>query len=83
MENECQDIVEGSAPSETKEETAHRVGAGDIRAPVTLGSFARTDQKKDFHSLHPVVCHDMERRMMVVHLDRLAPYQGAAWDEWS
>jgi hypothetical protein len=30
-----------------KEETAHRVRAGDVRAQATLGSFAHTDQKKD------------------------------------
>jgi hypothetical protein len=82
MENECQDIVEGSAPSETKEETAHRIGARDIRTPIILGSFACTNKKRDFYSLHPVVCHDVERKMMVVYLDRLAPYQGATQDEW-
>jgi uncharacterized cupin superfamily protein len=53
-ENECQDILEGSAPSETKEESAHRVRAGDVGATTTLGSFACTEQK---------------RMMMVVHLD--------------
>jgi hypothetical protein len=35
--------VKGSALSETKEDTAHRIGAGDVGAPATLGSFARTD----------------------------------------
>jgi hypothetical protein len=35
--------VEGSAPFEMKEETAHRVRAGDVGAPATLGSFAHTD----------------------------------------
>jgi hypothetical protein len=36
--NEELDLMEGSAASET-EETARRVGAGNIGAPVTLGSF--------------------------------------------
>jgi hypothetical protein len=59
------DIVEGSAPSKTKEKTAHRVGAGDVGALTTLRTFARTDRKK----------------MMVINLDRLAPYVGTARDE--
>jgi hypothetical protein len=37
-ENESQDIVKGSAPSETKEETAHGVTARDLGALATLGS---------------------------------------------
>jgi hypothetical protein len=81
MENEWLYIVEGSAPSESKEETAHRVGTGDVGAQATLGSFARTDRKKDLYYLHPVMCHDVERKMTVVHVDQLAPYQGAARDE--
>jgi hypothetical protein len=51
--------------SETEKETAHRVRAGSVGAPATLGSFAHTDWKN---------------RMMVITLDRLA-HQGAAWDE--
>jgi hypothetical protein len=42
LENECQDIVEGSAPFETKEETQHR----NVGTPTTLGSFAYTDRKR-------------------------------------
>jgi hypothetical protein len=42
-----------------KEETAHRVRAGDVGTVATLGSFAATDQKS---------------RMMVINLDQLAPY---------
>jgi hypothetical protein len=57
--------VEGSAPSETKEETAHRVGTINVGALTTLGTFGRTKLRK----------------MMVLNLDRLAPYQGAARDE--
>jgi hypothetical protein len=58
--------VEGWAPSETKEETAHRVTAGDVGDPAILGTFAHTDRRK----------------MMVIHLNRLKTYQGAALDEW-
>jgi hypothetical protein len=43
--NKRQDIVEGLTPSETKEQTAHRVRAGDIGTVAILGSFAPTDQK--------------------------------------
>jgi hypothetical protein len=47
------DIVEGSAPSEMEKETAHRIGAKDVGASASVGSFAR----KDWRS-----------RMMVIHL---------------
>jgi hypothetical protein len=65
-ENECQDIVEGLASSETKDETAHRVRAGDVGALATLGSFVPTDWKSI---------------MMVINLDWLAPYEGTAQDK--
>jgi hypothetical protein len=39
--------MEGSAPSKTKEETAHCVRPRDQGALVALGNFAHTDQKKD------------------------------------
>jgi hypothetical protein len=29
------DIVEGSTPSETEKETAHRAGTGNVEAPAT------------------------------------------------
>jgi hypothetical protein len=73
--------VDGLAPSKTKEETAHRVGAGDAGAPATSGSFSHMDRKKDLYCLHPVVCYAVERMMMEVHLNRLAPNQGTACDE--
>jgi hypothetical protein len=50
--------MEGSAPSETIEEIAHRVIARDVGAPATLGSFVPTNQKS---------------RMMVINLHQLAP----------
>jgi hypothetical protein len=65
LENEYQDIVEGSAPTDMKE-TAHRVRAGDVSAPATLGSFVPTDRKS---------------RMMVINLDQMAPSVGTAWDK--
>jgi hypothetical protein len=44
-ESECQDIVEGSAPSETKEEVTNcRLRAMDVEALTTLGTFALTDR---------------------------------------
>lgn len=58
--------MEGLTHSETKEETAHRVRARDVGASTTLGPFACTERK---------------RRIMVVHLDRLAPYEGTGWDK--
>ncbi|PNF22843.1 hypothetical protein B7P43_G01395 [Cryptotermes secundus] len=38
-----------------------------LGALTILGTFAPTDQKI---------------RMMVIHLDPLAPNEGTAWDEW-
>jgi hypothetical protein len=66
LENERQGIVKGSAPSETKEETAHRVRAGDVGALATLGSFDPTDRKS---------------RMLVINLNRLTPYEETAQGE--
>jgi hypothetical protein len=37
--------MDGSALSETKEETAHIVGAGDIGAPATKGCFVPINRK--------------------------------------
>jgi nitroreductase len=66
LENVCQAIVEGSAPSEMKYETPHRVRAIDIGALATLGNFAPIDGKSI---------------MMVINLDLLAPYEGTAQDK--
>jgi hypothetical protein len=45
VENECQDIVEGSAPSKTKEEAIkNRLRAMDKGALTTLGTVALTNQ---------------------------------------
>jgi hypothetical protein len=56
--------MERYAPSKTKEEiTNRRLRARDEGALNILGIFALTDRKS---------------RMLVVNLDRLAPYHGAA-----
>jgi hypothetical protein len=59
--------VEGLAPSETKDEptSSFRIGTIVARALTTLGTFERTNWRK----------------MMVINLDRLAAYQGAAGAE--
>jgi hypothetical protein len=65
----------GVCPLRNEEEAAHRVAIRDLGTQATLGSLACTDRKKDLYCLHPVMCHDVEGRMIVVHLDRLAPHQ--------
>jgi hypothetical protein len=55
----------GVGPFETKEETAHRIGALNVGALTTLGTSGCTNWRKK----------------MVIHLNRLAPYQGAAQEE--
>jgi hypothetical protein len=56
----CQDMKNSS---KMREETAQRVRARDVGAPAILGSFACIDRKKDLYCLHPVVCHDVERKV--------------------
>jgi hypothetical protein len=47
VENQCQDIVEGSAPSETKEDTINNsLRAMDAGALTVLGTFACIDRRK-------------------------------------
>jgi hypothetical protein len=46
LKNKLQDIVEEPATIQVKEETAHSLRASDVGALVTVGSSARTDQKK-------------------------------------
>lgn len=58
----------GSAQSETEEGTTPGVGAGNMGAPATLGSFA------------PTVCNEKQKRRTVIHLDQLIPYQRSATD---
>jgi hypothetical protein len=67
FENKCQDITEESAATEMKEEaTNSRSRAMDVGALTIIGTSAPTNQKS---------------RMMVIHLDRHAPYEGTAQDE--
>jgi hypothetical protein len=54
LQNEGLGIVEGSVPPEMEKETAHKIRAGDVGAPATLGSIAPTDWKN---------------RVMVINLD--------------
>jgi hypothetical protein len=61
-------IVEELATSEMKEETAHRIRARNVGAPAALGSFASTTWRT---------------RMMVINLERLAPYKVTAQGERS
>jgi hypothetical protein len=58
-------IVEGSAPSETEKEIAHGVGARNVGALAIQGCFAPLEERR-------------KHGMMVMHMDLLAPYQGAA-----
>jgi hypothetical protein len=80
--NKCQNIVEEPATAQTKEEIEHNLRAMDVGALITLGTFAHTDRKKDLYCLHPMVYHDVKRKMMAVNLNQLAPYEGTAEDEW-
>jgi general stress protein 26 len=57
--------VEGLVPSETEEEIAHRVRAINVGALTTLGTFGHTNWRK----------------MVVINLDRLAPYEEITWDK--
>jgi hypothetical protein len=57
--------VEGSAPSETKEDMGHRIEEINVGALTSLGTFGRNKRRK----------------MMAINLDRLAPYEGTARDE--
>jgi hypothetical protein len=61
------DVVEGSAPSKTREETTNNsLRAINVGALTILETFGSTSRRK----------------MMVIRLDQLVTYQGAAWDEW-
>jgi hypothetical protein len=55
--------VEGLAPSETKEETAHRVTARHLGAPTTLGSLTAVTKRRILQCLHPGMCHDVEKKV--------------------
>jgi hypothetical protein len=57
--------MEEPATAQTKEETASSLRAKDEGTSTIRGTFASTDRMK----------------MMVVHLDRFAPYQGVARDD--
>jgi hypothetical protein len=65
MENECQDMVEGLAHSKMKEETTNN-------RRIAMDEGAMTTLGKIALTT---------RKMMVINLDRLVPYEGTAWDE--
>jgi hypothetical protein len=46
--NDEPDIVEGTAPSETEKETAHRAGAGNVEAPATRDGLNPPPERKNF-----------------------------------
>jgi hypothetical protein len=54
-------IVEGSAPSET-EETAHKLRAGDVGAPATLGRLPAPTERRIF-IVWILLCHDVEKKV--------------------
>jgi hypothetical protein len=64
--NECQDIVDGLAPSKMEEQITHRVGAINVGSLTTLGTSGSINWWK----------------VMVIQLDLLAPYQGTTRDKW-
>jgi hypothetical protein len=53
-------------PSETKEEITSSLRAIDVRVLIILGSFSPINR---------------ESRMMVINLDRLAPYEGTGQEK--
>jgi hypothetical protein len=57
----------GAGTAQAKEETAHSLRAREVEELTTLGTFA---------------CSPQKRTKMMVHLDRLAPYQRPAPNEW-
>jgi hypothetical protein len=81
LKNECHDIVEGSVSSEMKEESGHKVRVGYVRAPAILSSLPAPTERRTVTVLFLLCLMVWERKLMLVHLNRLAPYQGAAGDE--
>jgi hypothetical protein len=75
--------VEQLAPSEMEEETAPRLRARDVGASATLGSFAHTNRKKDLYCLHPVVCHDVEKKVDGSTPGLARTLCGTTRDKWS
>jgi hypothetical protein len=58
--------MEEPATAQTKEKPTSTLRAKDEGASTIRGTFSSTNRMK----------------MMVVHLDRLAPYPGVALDDW-
>jgi hypothetical protein len=75
--------VEGFVPSETEEETAHRMRAGDVGVPATLGGLYAPTEGRTFILCNLLWAMVWKGRLMVVRLDRLVPYEGIAQGERS
>jgi hypothetical protein len=73
--------VYGSAASETKEETARKVRAGDVGAPTTPGGLAAPTERRVFIICILLCVILWKIWLMIVYLDRLAPFVGTARDE--
>jgi hypothetical protein len=69
------------APSKTKKENAHRVRAGDVGAPATLGSLPAPTERRIFIVCILLCVMMWKRSLMVVNLDQLAPYERTAQNE--
>jgi hypothetical protein len=55
MKNDGLDTVEGSASSEVEKEAAHRVRAGDVGAPASLGVMIHHGKVKKKENLWMIV----------------------------
>jgi hypothetical protein len=53
--NDRLDIVDGSTPSETEKEAAHRAGAGNVKAPAIPGVMPHRGKKKNEENLWMMV----------------------------
>jgi hypothetical protein len=75
--------VEGSTTSETKEETAQKVSAGDAEASATSDNLPALTKRRIFLVCILLCVMMWTTWLMVVGLDRLVLYEGITWDERS
>jgi hypothetical protein len=64
-----------------KDETVHRERAGDVGTLATLGGLPTPTERRIFIVCILLCVMMRKRRLMVVHLDCLAPYVGTAQDK--
>jgi hypothetical protein len=69
-------------PLQNKRRGAHRVKARDDETPATLGSLSTLTERRISIICILLWVMTWKRRLVVVHLDQLAPYEGTAWDKW-